>query len=139
MAKFLTGKELEGAITDIIYEAKDNLLIVSPYVKLDDYFKKLFSKHIDNPEVHIMILFGKNEGKLNKSLSFSDFDFFKSFPNITIIYVPNLHAKYYGNESKGITTSINLYDYSFINNIEFGVYRETGLRDKFNGSFDIEN
>lgn len=71
-------------------------------------------------------MFGKNETEIKKSLSEADFAFFKKFPNISIIYVPNLHAKYYGNESQGLVTSINLYDYSFKNNIEFGIYTEQG-------------
>ena len=71
-------------------------------------------------------------------MSKADFDFFKKFLNVSIIYVPNLHAKYYGNESKGVITSINLYDYSFKNNIEFGVYSEGSFLDNFTKSADNE-
>lgn len=136
MSQFLTGKELETAIYDIIWDAEKNLLIVSPFIKLDDYFKKLFQKHQDNPELHLILVFGKNEKDLNKSLNKNDIDFFKSFPFVSIIYVPNLHAKYYGNESKGMITSINLYDYSFKNNIEFGVYAEHTFLSQFKKSAD---
>lgn len=124
MSKFLTGKDLSDAIDDIIWDAKESLLIVSPYIKLDAHFKKLFDKHKANPELHLLLVFGKNETSVHKSLNKGDFDYFKGFPNISIVYVPNLHAKYYGNESKGVITSINLYDYSFVNNIEFGVISE---------------
>jgi hypothetical protein len=124
MAKFLTGKDLEEAITSIIWDAEQTLMIVSPYIKLDDYFKKLFDHHIDNPKVHFLVVFGKNEKRISRSLSQDDFDYFKKFPNVSVVYVPQLHAKYYGNEKKGVITSINLYDYSFKNNIEFGVYSE---------------
>lgn len=136
MSKFLTGKQLEEAIYDIIWEAQQTLLIVSPYIKLDDYFKKLFNHHLNNPKVHLIIVFGKNEQNIHKSLSKDDFDYFKQFPFISIIYVPQLHAKYYGNELKGVITSINLYDYSFIHNIEFGVFKESGLFDKYKKSVD---
>ena len=60
-------------------------------------------------------------------VSIEDFDYFKEFKNISIVYVPTLHAKYYANESKGVITSLNLYDYSFKNNIEFGVVSERSL------------
>lgn len=136
MAKFITGKELEDAVYNIIWEAKENLLIVSPYIKLDNYFIKLFEKHISNYNLHLLLVFGKNEGNTSKSLGKNDFDFFKKFPNVSIVYVPNLHAKYYGNESKGVITSINLYDYSFKKNIEFGVYSETGLLSSLSQSSD---
>lgn len=130
MSKFITGLELEETISKIIWETKKTLLIVSPFIKLDDYFKKLFDNHLNNPEIHILIVFGKNENNISRSLSKNDFEYFKNFLNISIIYVPNLHAKYYGNEKKGVITSINLYDYSFKNNIEFGVYSELNIVNK---------
>ncbi|MBF0695401.1 MAG: phospholipase D family protein [Flavobacterium sp.] len=136
MSKFLTGKELEEAVYDIIWETETVLMIVSPFIKLDDYFKKLFDKHENNPRIHLLLVFGKNEKEVKKSMSKSDFDYFKKFLNVSIIYVPNLHAKYYGNEKKGIITSINLYDYSFKNNIEFGVFSQQSLFDRFTQSPD---
>ena len=130
MSKFITGLELEETISKIIWETKETLLIVSPFIKLDDYFKKLFDNHLNNPRIHILIVFGKNEKNISRSLSKNDFEYFKKFLNISIIYVPNLHAKYYGNEKKGVVTSINLYDYSFKNNIEFGIYSELKIVNK---------
>ena len=128
MAKFVTGKELIKQVDTIIHEAKKELLVISPYIKLDDYFKKqLFKKHKGNSELHILIAFGKNENNLQKSLTKEDLEYFKDFPNISIVYIPNLHAKYYANENKGIITSINLYDHSFKNNVEFGVVSESKL------------
>ena len=100
MSKFIAGKELIKVVDDIIWEAQDTLLLVSPYIKLDDYFKKLFQKHKNNHKLHIVIIFGKNEKDIKRSLSREDFDFFKDFLNISIVYVPNLHAKYYGNEKR---------------------------------------
>ncbi|MDR6762701.1 hypothetical protein J2Y38_002912 [Flavobacterium sp. 2755] len=138
MTKFITGKELEKVVYDIIWEAKNTILIVSPYIKLDDYFKRLFDKHTNNPKIHILIVFGKNEGEVSRSLSKDDYDYFKKFLNVTIVYVPKLHAKYYGNEKKGVITSINLYDFSFKNNIEFGVYTEQNILGSFNKSADQE-
>jgi hypothetical protein len=138
MAKFITGDNLIKAIDDIIWEAKDNLLIVSPYIKLDSYFKELFQGQMNRPKLRITIVFGKNEGDVSKSLSKDDFSFFMGFSNVSIVYVPNLHAKYYGNELKGVITSINLYDHSFKNNIEFGVFSEVNLLDRFSPSSDME-
>lgn len=86
----------------------------------------------------MILVFGKNELDIKRSMSQNDFEFFKKFPNVSIIYVPTLHAKYYGNESKGVITSINLYDYSFKNNIEFGVFAEVRLLDRFRTTADNE-
>lgn len=138
MSKFVTEKELEKVIYDIIWDATDILLIVSPYVKLDEYFQDLFNKHINDPDIHILLVFGKNERDIKRSLNKNDLDFFKKFPNVSIIYTPKLHAKYYGNESQGVITSINLYDYSFKNNIEFGVFSKQSILNRFSTSADSE-
>lgn len=138
MSKFITGKDLEDAITDIIWQAEEALLLVSPFIKLDTYFKELFNKHRNNHKIHIILVFGKNEKAVKKSMSKEDFDYFKQFPFVSIVYVPNLHAKYYGNETKGVLTSINLYDYSFKNNIEFGMFYENSIMDRFKRTADQE-
>lgn len=133
MAKFLIGKDLNDAVYDIIYDAKKILLIISPYIRLDQYFKKeVFDTHKGNADLQIIIAFGKNPSDIQRSFKFEDFDYFKEFPNISIVYIPNLHAKYYANDNKGLITSINLYDYSFKNNIEFGVLFESNrlINDK---------
>ena len=127
MAKFLTGKELAEEVYDVIHDAKKQLLILSPYVKLDDYFKNLFSKHKNNSELHLIVAFGKNKRNPERSFKSEDLEYFMDFPNVSIVFIPNLHAKYYANEKKGIVTSINLYDYSFKNNVEFGVISESKI------------
>ena len=136
MAKFITGNDLEKAICDIIWEAKETLLIVSPFIKLDEFFITHFKHHINNYDLHLLIVFGKNEKDVSRSLNKSDFEFFKNFQNVSIIYEPNLHAKYYGNEKSGIITSVNLYDASFKQNIEFGVLTEINLLNKFTNNAD---
>lgn len=122
MAKFLSGRQLSEAIEKIIWDADKQLILISPFIKLDDHFKKLFENHERNPQLEIIVIFGKNEGDVSKSFNKSDFEYFKNFYNVTILYLEKLHAKFYANDSGGILTSINLYDYSFKNNIEFGNY-----------------
>lgn len=126
--KFLTGNDLNEEIYDTIYEAKKYLIILSPFIQLDDYFKnEVFKNLIDMSRVHIIIGFGKNPENVNRSFKKSDIEYFTQFPNISIVYIPNLHGKFYGNEKKSVTTSLNLIDYSFTNNIEFGVLAEKQL------------
>lgn len=145
MAQFLTGIKLEEAVLDLIYNARKRLLIVSPFIKLDEYFrKKVFDKLSGNSELEIIIVFGKNENQVIRSFNRDDFEYFKKFPNISIVYVPNLHAKYYANERESIITSLNLYDTSFKQNIEFGVKSESNLfntekidADAWNKSMEI--
>lgn len=93
MSKFLTGEELSKKVYDIIWEAEQTLIIVSPFIKLDDYFKKLFEKHKYNHKLHITIIFGRNESRPSKSLRREDFEFFKQFKNISIIYCPHCRLR----------------------------------------------
>ena len=126
MSTFLTGDDLNDAIDNIITNAKKFIHITSPYIKLDDHFKERFNLIKNNPSIYLQILFGKNESNFLKSMKSEDLDYFKSFPNVSIIYEPRLHAKSYINESEGIITSMNLYDYSAENNVEYGVVMDRG-------------
>ena len=122
MSTFLTGSELENKLTDIIWNAKKYVIIISPFIKLDDHTKKIFDKIKSKHSVSLFILFGKNEEYKHKSFNLEDLEYFKEFKNVCILYNKDLHAKHYCNEGEGLITSLNLYGFSMVNNIEFGVY-----------------
>ncbi len=122
MSKFLTGEDLEGKLTDIIWHAKKFVLIMSPFIKLDNHVRSVFDKIKSTHEVGLYLMFGKNEGYKQQSFSEEDYDYFKEFKNIVILYNKDLHAKHYCNEKEGLITSLNLYDYSMVNNIEYGIH-----------------
>lgn len=121
MSQFLTGKDLDDKLTDIIWNARKELIILSPFIHLDDYCKEIFKKIKNNPDLEVVVVFGKNESKAHKSLKSTDLDFFKQFHNVVIVYCANLHAKFYANESEALLTSLNLLDKSMTGNIEYGI------------------
>lgn len=104
MIQFYTGDEL------------------SPFIHLDDYCREVFKNYKHDPELEVVLVFGKNEREAGKSLNKNDLDFFKEFHNITIIYCKDLHAKFYSNEKEGLLTSLNLLDKCMVKNIEYGIY-----------------
>lgn len=131
MTKFLTGTNLDNEIETIIREASTKLLLISPYINLSESIKKLLLQKTAHPELEIIVAFRKewNERKdkvlLNDKTesdykNLKEFEIWKSLPNIRLIALDNLHAKYYANDRKGVITSLNLYKYSIKNNIEFG-------------------
>lgn len=124
MAKFLADEGLNVAIRNIIENASTELIIVSPYIKLHERIKSAFNQHSNNPDLGIVVVFGKNEQDLSKSVSRGDLDFFSQFPNVQIKYESRLHAKYFANEFSSLITSMNLYDYSQNNNVEVGILTE---------------
>ena len=121
MAIFLTSNELNTALENLFEFADEHLILISPYIKLHDRYASVLRTKKDNPNLKIIIVFGKNEDDFSKSMKQEDFNFFKEFPNIEIRYEKRLHAKYYANESSAILTSMNLYSFSQDNNIEAGV------------------
>ncbi|WP_299334780.1 phospholipase D family protein [uncultured Psychroserpens sp.] len=121
MSEFLTENNLNAALSHIFESAKYELLIISPYIKLHDRIKSILKSKLNNPDLSIVLLFGKNEDDISKSLNQDDFNFFKQFPNIQIRFEKRLHAKLYANEYEYLITSMNLYDYSQNINIESGI------------------
>ncbi|MVO08229.1 hypothetical protein GOQ30_03500 [Flavobacterium sp. TP390] len=126
MSQFLTGKALDDKLTSIIWEAKKELIILSPFIRLDAYSKEMFKNYTNNPSLELIIVFGKNETDTKKSLPPEDLDFFKQFHNVVIIYCANLHAKFYANENEGLVTSLNLLGKSMTGNVEYGIAFSNG-------------
>ena len=133
MSKFLTSLNLDKEIESIIREAKTKLLLISPYINLSDSIKNLLLQKTSHPELEIIVAFREEwkEGKgkmlnnnnveaVSEYKNLKELDIWKSFPNIRLVGLSNLHAKYYANENKGVITSLNLYKYSIMNNIEYG-------------------
>jgi len=127
MAKFITGNQLNTEVEKIFEQASSHIILISPYIKLHDRFASTLREKKGDPNIEMMVVFGKNEADYSRSMSPVDFNFFKEFPNIEIRYEKRLHAKYYANESTAIITSMNLYSYSQDNNIEAGVLTESKL------------
>ena len=139
MAKFLKGNELNSELEKIFESAESSIILISPYIKLHDRYKSSMLTKLQNDTIEITVLFGKNEDDFSKSMKQEDFDFFKQFPNIEILFENRLHAKYYANESKAILTSMNLYELSQNNNIETGIFIERTLKGKFTGENNLDN
>lgn len=121
MSEFITENELNAKLSRIFENAEFELLIISPYIKLHDRIKSILKSKLNKPDLSIVVLFGKNEDDVSKSMNKEDFDFFKQFPKIQIRFEKRLHAKLYANEDQFLITSMNLYDYSQNTNIESGV------------------
>ena len=130
---FLTGKSLSDTIYDTLFKAEKELIIISPYIQLGDYLKdNVFKQLLNNTKLHILIGFGKSISNGEENCKREDIEYFLSFPNITMVYIPQLHGQYYANEKQSVITSMNLLDYSLENKVEFGVLAEKALTDLVN-------
>lgn len=115
MAKFLNTTATNYFLEEIIKDAKDRLVLISPYLKLNDRIKELLADK-DRLKIDIRIIYGKNE------LHPSEISWLNELTYVRTSFCKNLHAKCYLNESKCIITSMNLYEFSQINNNEMGIY-----------------
>ncbi len=112
MAEFITRKAIVYHIDRIIKDAKEEIVLVSPYIKADDETKKLISQ--TTREVAVDVIYGKEELKQNER------EFFDQ-RSVKLSYRKDLHAKCYLNEKEAIVTSMNLYEYSQLYNDEMGI------------------
>ncbi len=136
---FLFSNELVHELEKLIRSSKKYLLLVSPYIDLDDRIRAALKEKIEDPHFKLEVLYGKNRAYPYKSVKKDSFEFLMQFPNIEIKHEEILHAKFYQNESHFIMTSMNLYDYSLANNFEVGViakYASTGFVGKISDKTD---
>ena len=114
MSKFLNTTATNYFLEEIIKNSKDRLVLISPYLKLNDRMKELLQDK-DRLKIDIRIMYGKNE------LHPSEINWLNGLTYVRTSFCKNLHAKCYLNESQCIVTSMNLYEFSQINNNEMGI------------------
>ena len=101
-------------LEELIKNASDRLIIISPYLKLNDRIKELLEDR-NRLKIDIRIVYGKND------LQPEEINWLKNLTFIRTSFCKNLHAKCYLNENECIITSLNLYEFSQVNNNEMGV------------------
>ena len=120
---FLTGKLLSDTIYDTLSRAKKELIIISPNIQIDSYLREsIFKLHLNNPKLHIIIGFKSYKDDNIFGFRGSGLEYFLNFPNLTLIYIPQLNAKYYANERQSVITSMGLSGFPLTNSIELGVF-----------------
>lgn len=114
MAKFLNTRKAVSEIEDLIRDADQRLILISPYLKLSKDFKELLTYRNSKDKI-TTIIFGKQE------LNPNEMKFLQGLRFVILKYNQDLHAKCYLNDDKMIITSLNLYEFSMNNNKEMGV------------------
>lgn len=115
MAKFLNTSAANYYLEELIKQARERLIIISPFLKFNDRIKELLVDK-DRMKIDVRIVYGKNE------LAPSEINWLRSLEFLRTSFCQNLHAKCYMSEQAAIITSMNLYDFSQVNNNEMGVF-----------------
>jgi phosphatidylserine/phosphatidylglycerophosphate/cardiolipin synthase-like enzyme len=114
MAKFLNTSATNYHLEELIKTARDRLVLISPFLKLNDRIKELLADK-DRLKIDVRIVYGKSE------LAPAEIDWLKGLTFVRTAFCKNLHAKCYLSEETCIVTSLNLYEFSMVNNNEMGV------------------
>ncbi len=114
MVKFLTTLETSARIEKIVREAKEKLILISPYLKMNKLFYDRL-KDADANGIKITFIYGKQD------LVPDQLEQLSKLKNLGIFYCENLHAKCYCNEETMVITSLNLLEFSQSHNREMGI------------------
>ncbi|MDZ4145884.1 phospholipase D family protein [Hydrogenophaga sp.] len=114
MAKFLTTTGTNYHLEELIKDASDRLILISPFLKLNDRMKELLADK-NRLKIDVRIVYGKSE------LQPQEIEWLRGLTYIRTSFCKNLHAKCYMNEEMCIITSLNLYEFSQVNNNEMGI------------------
>lgn len=117
MAKFLDTTGVSYHLQQLINKANEKLVIISPYLKINERIKQSLEDK-NRMKIDIRIVYGKNE------LHPDENNWLKSMTSIRSSFCKDLHAKCYLNENEAILTSMNLYEFSQVNNNEMGIHVE---------------
>lgn len=114
MAKFLNTSATNYFLEELIKNAKDRVILISPFLKLNDRMKELLSDK-NRLKIDVRIVYGKSE------LQPEEISWLRELTYVRTSFCKNLHAKCYLSEDLAIITSLNLYEFSQVNNNEMGV------------------
>lgn len=117
MAKFLTTTGVSFHVEQLINKANEKLILISPFLKINDRIKQSLEDK-NRMKMDIRVVYGKNELQPDEN------NWLKSMQFIRTSFCKDLHAKCYLNEKEAIITSMNLYEFSQVNNNEMGIYIE---------------
>ena len=114
MAKFLNTSATNFFLEELIKNAKERLILISPYLRLNDRIKELLEDK-NRLKIDIRIVYGKSD------LHPDEIKWMQQLDYIRVSFCKNLHAKCYLNEDSCIISSLNLYEFSQVNNNEMGI------------------
>lgn len=115
MAKFLNTTGVSYHLEELIKSTTDRLVLISPYLQFHDRIKEhLGNLNIQKKDIRIIYRESKLRPDENNWLS--------QQIGVRTSICGNLHAKCYLNESEAIITSMNLYEFSQMNNNEMGIH-----------------
>lgn len=114
LAKFLNTTATSYHLEELIKSAKDRLILISPFLKINERIREMLEDK-NRLKIDTRVIYGKNELHPDESSWLNELSYVRTS------FCKNLHAKCYLNEEQCIITSLNLYEFSQVNNHEMGI------------------
>lgn len=114
MAKFLNTSAINYHLENLINNSNEKVILISPYLQLNDRIKEILVDK-NKLKIDIRIIYGKSKLKPSESNWLNNLEYIRTS------FCKNLHAKCYMNEETCIISSLNLYQFSQVNNKEMGI------------------
>jgi len=115
VAKFLNTRATNYYLEELLKNASDQLILISPLLKINDPIKVLLEDK-NRLKIDVRIVYGKSK------LQPEEINWLKELTFVRTSFCENLHAKGYISEKECIITSLNLYEFSQVNSNAMGVY-----------------
>jgi hypothetical protein len=117
MATFLRTTGVSFHLEQIISGAKEKLVLISPYLRTNARIREFLDER-ERLKIDIRVVYGKTD------LASDEAGWLRSRAGIRTSFCKNLHAKCYVNERLALITSMNLHEFSQVNNNEMGIVVE---------------
>ena len=114
MVEFLATAGVSYHLEELIKQSRERLVLISPYLRLSTRIRELLEDK-NRMKIDIRVVYGKSELRPDEN------NWLESMTSIRTSYCANLHAKCYMSERAALITSMNLYEFSQVNNHEMGV------------------
>ena len=112
--EFLTTHATTAQIERLIIDARDRLVLISPYLRWSPLlYERLVEA--DRRSVHTVFVYGKAELHADQRALLA------RLTHLSLYFCPHLHAKCYFNEQALVLASLNLLEFSEKHNREMGV------------------
>ena len=114
MVEFLATTGVSYHLEELIKQSNERLVLISPFLRLSTRMRELLEDK-NRMKIDIRVVYGKSELKPDEN------NWLEGMTSIRTSFCRNLHAKCYMSERAALLTSMNLYEFSQVNNHEMGV------------------
>jgi hypothetical protein len=120
MVAFINATQARGEIERILSKAKFNMVMISPYIKInDDFISRLADAGLRKVKI-LMVCRAED-------LKSGEREKLEQIPYLDLRFNERVHAKCFYNEDTMVISSLNLYDSSMGDNREMGVLLHSNI------------